>query len=209
MKQYIILIISLLISFPAFSQKYKEVYDNIKKLSDNEAYQELQEYSRQMNNSHSASLYKMALIIERRIEMYDPFLQDRAVNQNLYNAELYFSLAKLHLNEKVARQDSRFFDDVVAANPKKDPNFLEINDAIDNHIRKIKSYKNLFTENRNNLYSAATKYNECIRIYNEINQKNSKLKDLYFLVDDNFEKQLNALKINFDSTLFYLEKLKL
>ena len=209
MKQYITLIISLLVSISAISQKYQDVYDNSKKLSDNEAYQELKDFSQQKNNSHSASLYKMALILEKRIEMYDPFLQNKAVEKNLYNAELYLRLAKLNLNEKVARQDSRYFDDVVAANPKKDPNFQEISDAIDGHIKKINGIKELFTENRNNLYSAATKYNECIRIYNEINQKNSKLKDLYFLVDDNFEKKLNALKINFDSTLFYLEKLKL
>ena len=208
MKQYIALIISLLIGIQASAQKYKDVYENIKKLSDNEAYQELYDFSQQHNNAHSASLYKMALILERRIEMYDPFLQERVVSQNLYNAELYFSLAKMNLNEKVARQDSRFFDDVVAANPKKDPNFSEISDAVDGHIKKIKAFKAIFNDNRNNLYSAATKYNECIRIYNEINQKNSKLKDLYFLVDNNFEKQLNELKTNFDSTLYYLEKLK-
>ena len=166
MKQYIALIISLLIGIQASAQKYKDVYENIKKLSDNEAFQELYDFSQQHNNAHSASLYKMALILERRIEMYDPFLQERTVSQNLYNAELYFTLAKMNLNEKVARQDSRFFDDVVAANPKKDPNFSEISDAVDGHIKKIKAFKAIFNDNRNNLYSAATKYNECIRIYN-------------------------------------------
>jgi len=208
MKQYIVLIFSLLVGFQTSAQKYKDVYESIKNLSDDDAYQQLREYSTIKNNSHSASLYKMALILERRIEKYDPFLQERPVNQNIYNAELYLSLAKLNFDEKVARQDGRYFDDVVPANPKKDPNYQEINDAIDGHIKKIKAFKNVFVENRNNLYSAATKYNECIRIYNEINKKNSKLKDLYFLVDDNFEKQLNALKINFDSTLYYLDKLK-
>ncbi len=208
MKQYIALIISLLIGIQASAQKYKDVYENIKKLTDNEAYQQLYDFSQQHNNSHSASLYKMALILERRMEMYDPFLQERAVNQNVYNAELYLMLAKQHFDEKVARQDGRFFDDVVPANPKKDPNFQEISDAIDGHLKKVKTFKSMFTENRNNLYSAATKYNECIRIYNEINRKNSKLKDLYFLVDNNFEKQLNELKTNFDSTLYYLEKLQ-
>lgn len=208
MKRYITLVIGLLISISAFSQKYKDVYEAIIKMSDNEAYQELQEFSKQRNNSHSASLYKMAQIIERRLNTYDPFLQERALNQNIYNAELYLGLAKLNLTEKVARQDARFFDDVVAANPKKDPSFLEIADSIDHHLKKVAAFKKVFTENRNNLYNAATKYNECIRIYNEINQKNSKLRDLYFLVDDNMKQKLKDLKTNFDSTLYYLETLQ-
>ena len=93
-------------------------------------------------------------------------------------------------------------------NPKKDPTFQEIADAIDEHHKKIKAFKEIFLENRDNLYNAATKYNECIRIYNEINQKNSKLKDLYFMVDDKFKSQLDELKTNFDSTLYFLGKLQ-
>ena len=39
MKRYIILIISLLFGVSAFSQKYKDVYESLKTMSDNEAYQ--------------------------------------------------------------------------------------------------------------------------------------------------------------------------
>lgn len=208
MKRYITLVISLLFCFSAFPQKYKDVYESLKTMSDNEAYQVLQEFSRSKKNAHAASLYKMAQIIEKRLETYDPFLQERAINQNVYNAELYFSLAKLNFDEKIARQDGRFFDDVVPANPKKGPTFEEINDSIAKHIEKIKNFKAIFNENRTNLYSAATKYNKCISIYNEINQKNNKLKDLYFLVDNDLENKLDELKINFDSTTFYLKKLQ-
>lgn len=208
MKRYIILIISLLFGVSAFSQKYKDIYESLQTMSDNEAYQTLQEFSRSKKNAHAASLYKMAQIIEKRLDTYDPFLQERAINQNLYNAELYISLAKLNFDEKIAKQDGRYFDDVKVANPKKGPTYEEINEAIVSHIEKIKDYKAVFTENRTNLYNAATKYNECIRIYNEINQKNSKLKDLYFLVDNDLETKLDELKTNFDSTLYYLEKLQ-
>lgn len=208
MKRYITLIVSLLICYASFSQKYKDVYESLSTMSDNEALQALQDFSQTKKNAHSASLYKMALIIEKRLDTYDPFLQEKAINQNVYNAELYISLAKLNLDEKVARQDGHYFDDVVAANPKKGPTLEEITESIDNHIKKIKDFKVVFTENRTNLYNAATKYNECIRIYNEINQKNSKLKDLYFLVDNNLTSQLDELKINFDSTLYYLDKLR-
>ena len=208
MKRHITLVIGLLLSISAFSQRYKEVYENVKALSDNEAYQVLHEFSRQKNNAHSASLYKMAQILERRMEAYDPFLQSNLMKQSIYDAELYLQLAQLNLNEKVARQDGRYFDDVKSANPKKDPTFQEITDAIEEHQKKINDFKEIFLENRDNLYNAATKYNESIRIFNEINQKNSKLKDLYFMVDDDFKKQLDELRINFDSTLYYLGKLQ-
>ena len=208
MKRYIILIISLLFGVSAFSQKYKDVYESLKTMSDNEAYQILQDFSSSHKNAHAASLYKMAQILEKRLDTYDPFLQERAINQNVYNAELYISLAKLNFDEKVARQDGRYFDDVEAANPKKGPSFEEINASIAKHIEKIKNFKAIFNENRTNLYNAATKYNECISIYNEINQKNSKLRDLYFLVDKDLESKLDALKTNFDSTTYYLKKLQ-
>ena len=42
MKRYIVLIISLLFGFSAFSQKYKDIYENLQTMSDNEAYQILQ-----------------------------------------------------------------------------------------------------------------------------------------------------------------------
>ena len=161
MKRYIILIISLLFGFSAYSQKYKDVYESLKTMSDNEAYQTLQEFSRSKKNAHAASLYKMAQIIEKRLDTYDPFLQERAINQNVYNAELYISLAKLNFDEKVAKQDGRFFDDVTPANPKKGPTFEEINQSIANHIEKIKNFKTIFNENRTNLYNAATKYTLC------------------------------------------------
>lgn len=208
MKRYIILVISLLLSISVYAQKYKDVYESIKNLPENEAYQVLQEYSRQKNNSHPASLYKMALILEHRFDTYDPFLQSDLLRQSIYDAELFMQLARLNLNEKNAKQDDRFFDGVKSANPKKDPTFQEIADAIDAHQKKIKEFKEIFLENHDNLYNAATKYNECIRIYNEINQKNSKLKDLYFMVDDKFKSQLDELKTNFDSTLYFLGKLQ-
>ena len=45
MKRYIILVVSLLISSATFSQKYKDVYESLKTMSDNEAFQTLQEFS--------------------------------------------------------------------------------------------------------------------------------------------------------------------
>ena len=107
MKRYIILVIGLLLSISVSAQKYKEVYESIKNLSDNEAYQVLQEYSRQRNNSHPASLYKMALILEHRFDAYDPFLQSDLLRQSIYDAELFMQLARLNLNEKNAKQDGK------------------------------------------------------------------------------------------------------
>ena len=212
MKRYIFLVFSLFFAFSASSQgKYKDVYESIKHQSDNEAYQTLQEFSRLKNNSHSASLYKMGIILERKTGEYDPFLQETAAARAIYDTELYFGLAKFNFNEKVARQDGQFFDDVTRSDKSKAgraPDFYEISEDIDVHLKKATIYKKYFDANRQNLYKAVGKYNECISIFNDICQRNSKLKDLYFLVDDQLEKQLETLQHDFDSTLFYLKKLQ-
>lgn len=208
MKQYILLVIGLLIVNCGFAQKYKTIYETIKQQDDNEAFMTLEAFSVSKNNSHSASLYKMATIIERRIPTYDPFLQEKAISKNLKDLELYLKLAKYNLNEKVARQDCEYFDSVVASNPKKGPTFEEISNDIDKRLNKAILYKNHIEQNRSNLYNASTKYNKCIEIFSEINKRNSNLKDLYFLADESLRKQLDELKLNFDSTIYFLTALQ-
>jgi len=209
MKRYITFVFSLLVAFSSYSQsKYKDVYEIIKHQTDNEAYQTLQVFSQQRNNSHSASLYKMGIILERRIREYDPFLQATAVERAVYDAELYFGLARHNFNEKVARQDGSFFDEVQNDKSGKTPTFLEISEDIDNHLKAATKYKKQFLTNREYLYKAAGMYNECIVIFNDICRTNSKLKDLYFMVDEQLERQLQTLQTNFDSTLFFLDQLQ-
>lgn len=210
MKRYILLVISFLFVFYANSQtKYKDVFELIKHQSDNEAYQTLQEFSRQRNNSHSASLYKMGIILERRVANYDPFLQATAVERAIYDAELYFGLAKHNFDERIARQDGHFFTDVPKADKSsKAPTYQEISEDINKHLEAATKHKNYFLQNRENLYKAADKYNECIAIFNDICRTNAKLKDLYFLVDNQLQQRLELLQSDFDSTLFYLNELQ-
>lgn len=208
MKQYILLAIALLTANFGFAQKYKTVYESIKYIDENEAFQILENFSYSKNNRHPASLFKMATILEHRVSTYDPFLQDKAIYQNLKNISLYLQLAKFYLDEKVAKQDAIYFDSVVASNPKKGPTFEEISNDIDKRLNKAALYRNHFEQNRSNLYNASSKYNKCIEIFNEINKRNSNLKDLYFLADENLRKQLDELKINFDSTIYFLTELQ-
>jgi len=208
MKKYILLIITALIFTTSFAQRYKVIYENIKSMDENEAYLTLEAFSRSITNSHSASLYKLSTIIEHRISSYDPFLQEMTIYQNLKNLNLYLNLALLNLNEKVARQDGEYFDGIAAENPKKGPTYEEINTALQTKLENLKLYNKYFEQNRNFLLQAATKYNTCIELFGEINKRNSKLKDLYFLVDESLRQQLNDLQTNFDSTLFYLAELQ-
>lgn len=208
MRKYILLIISVLIGVACSAQKYKAVYESIKNMDENEAYQTLEAFSKLKNNCHSASLYKMALIIEHQTASFDPFLQEKAITQNIYTQRLYLNLALHNLDEKVARQDGVYFDSIVPANPKKGPSLQEITDDLNNRISRLNLYNQYFEHNRKTLFLIANKYNNCIELFGEINQRNSKLKDLYFLVDNDLRQQLSDLKTNFDSTIYYLNALQ-
>lgn len=208
MKQHILLAIGLLIVNCAFAQKYKTVYESIKYMNENDAYQTLENFSRAHNNSHPASLYKMYTILEHRISTYDPFLQEKVIYQNIKNMLIYLNLAQINMSEKVARQDGIYFDSIVASDPKKGPTFQEITDDLNNKKEKLQKFNQYFEQNRKTLYIIANKYNKCIELFNDINVRNSKLKDLYFLADDDLRQQLNELRTNFDSTIYYLNALQ-
>jgi hypothetical protein len=86
--------------------------------------------------------------------------------------------------------------------------FENIKKDIDNRSADVLEHKKYFDRNQEYLKNGIFKYNACIEIFSKINAQNSRLNDLYFLADNELKKNLKDLQDNFDSTLYYLEKLK-
>jgi hypothetical protein len=187
-------------------QDYKVLYEAIKNMKDYEAFQALFNYQAATTSKDYANAngyYQLGLISQKMMRQYDPFLQSENVTQSTSNAKTYFSLAKHYLDAKDAKKNGHYYQEVP------EPRTYEnIKNDIGNRLADVLEYKKYFDRNHSYLINGIYKYNTCIETFGKINAQNSRLNDLYFLSDDELKKNLKDLQVNFDSTLFYLDKLK-
>jgi hypothetical protein len=199
--------LQLIIILNAYGQQdYKALYETIKNMKDYEAFQTLFNYQAATTSKSYANAngyYQLGLLSQKMMRQYDPFLQSRNVAQCISNAKTYLSLAQYYLNEKEAKKNGDYYQ--AATGPKT---YENIKKDIDERTADVMEYKRYFDQNQEYLTLGIYKYNACIETFGKINAQNSRLNDLYFLADNGLIRNLKNLQINFDSTLYYLEKLK-
>jgi hypothetical protein len=188
-------------------QDYKVLYEAIKNMKDYEAFQTLFNYQAATTSKDYANAngyYQLGLISQKMMRQYDPFLQSDNVSQCISNGKTYLSLAKHYLDAKEAKKNGAYYQ----ATPE--PRTLEnIKKDIETRTADVLEYKKYFEQNQEYLINGIYKYNACIETFGKINAQNSRLNDLYFLVNDELKKNLQDLQTNFDSTIYYIDKLKL
>lgn len=206
-KNVLTIIACTLFIMPLMAQeRYKDVYENAQNMSPQNAYQAYFRFLNK-NNKHANACYQMARISQDLTGNYNQFLMSKIINDYLKSAELYYSLSKHFIQESGVGGQAKYFK-VQTKKPGRTPSEEEILADIDNRMKSLIEYKELFYKNLHMFESAANHYNNCIDLYNNINKKNSRLKDMYFLYDDSLSTQLNSLQLSFDSTIFYLNGLQ-
>jgi hypothetical protein len=200
--------LQLIIILNAYGQQqdYKVLYDAIKNMKDYEAFQTLFNYQAATTSKSYANAngyYQLGLISQKMMRQYDPFLQSDNVAQCISNAKTYLSLAKYYFNDKEAKKNGEYYQ--ATTGPKT---YENIKKDIDSRSADVLEYKKYFDQNQGYLTQGIYRYNACIETFGKINAQNSRLNDLYFLADNELKQNLKNLQINFDSTLYYLEKLK-
>jgi hypothetical protein len=199
--------LQLIIILNAYGQQdYKVIYGAIKNMKDYEAFQTLFNYQAATTSKEYANAngyYQLGLISQKMMRQYDPFLQSDNVAQSISNARTYLSLAKHYLDAKEAKKNGIYYQDVPE--PRT---FDNIKKNIEDKSADVTKFKKYFDQNQEFLKNSIFKYNACIELFSKINAQNSRLNDLYFLADNVLTQNLKDLQDNFDSTLYYLEKLK-
>jgi hypothetical protein len=175
-------------------------------MKDYEAFQTLFNYQAATTSKEYANAngyYQLGLISQKMMRQYDPFLRSDNVAQSISNGKTYFSLAKHYLDQKEVKKNAAYY----RATPEP-RTYENIKQDIENRSADVAEFKKYFDQNQEYLKNGIYKYNACIETFGKINAQNSRLNDLYFLVNDSLMKNLKDLQNNFDSTLYYLEKLK-
>ena len=193
----------------AQTDNYPELYRSLNSMNNFEAYLALFQYLKNTTSKefvNANAYYQVGLFMQKSMNESDPFLNSRNMQDYIVRANLYFSLAKSSLNERDFRRQTSFYTTVKPSGQK-----LTTQDVIrdiDERLVEINAMKENFNESLSYLVKSVNFYNSCITTFGEINQQNSRLNDLYFLVNDSLKNRLTDLGVNFDSTLFYLDKLK-
>jgi hypothetical protein len=175
-------------------------------MKDYEAFQTLFNYQAATTSKDYANAngyYQLGLISQKMMRQYDPFLQSENVAQCIANAKTYFSLAKHYLDAKEARKNGAYYQ--ATPEPRT---FESITKDIVDRAADVLEYKTYFERNLEYLKTGILRYNACIETFGKINAQNSRLNDLYFLADNQLKKNLKDLQVNFDSTLYYLDRFK-
>lgn len=197
----------LLTNLTGQSLRYKDIFASLKTSKDFEVYQLLMTYH-ELEPRHANTYYQLGIINQRWMREYDPLLKSDLVKSNISNAKVYLSLCLRFLDEKEARRNVDYYQYVKIPEGKKGIEFQDIVKDVQDRIQDVEQYGNNIMNIDYNFIGCVKSYNQCIRTFNDINQKNSRLKDLYFIKDESFSKELTALKNQFDSTLLYLKGLK-
>jgi hypothetical protein len=197
----------LLISINGQNLRYKDVYASLKTSKDFEVYQLLMAFHQQ-EPRHANTYYQLGIINQRWMREYDPLLKSDLVKSNISNAKLYLSLCLRFLDDKEARRNEDYYQYVKRPEGKKGIEMADIVNDIQVRIQDVEKYGNNIRDIDSNFIGCVKSYNQCIRTFNDLNQKNSRLKDLYFVKDISFTKELESLKNQFDTTILYLNGLK-
>jgi hypothetical protein len=211
MKKITLFCAALLLTVSAVmgQKSYSDIYKSLGTMKDFDAYRTLFQYlltSTSKDYQNSNAYYHIGRYYQKFMSETDPFNDIENIQDFIRQANIYYTLAKRSLDNRDFKMHMEFYPNI-----KRKEMVLSMSDVftdIDERIAYINEYKERLEQSLLYLVKSVSFYNYCITVFGEINQENNRLNDLYFLVDDNLQNKLDMLNTSFDSTLYYLDKLK-
>jgi hypothetical protein len=208
-KRFILLIIfiyslSSQISFGQRNLKYKDVFKTVEEKSKEEAYSVLLVYQKQ--DPFFANTYlQLGIISQFWSKDYDPLTDLKDVEFFIYNTNLYYGLALSKIDQKEVRKNIKYYLNIDRFKGREEVGFEEVRSYIQEQMDANNEYsKNVQIVTK--LFNLSIKhYNNCVRIFKEINTNHNKIKDIYLTASSKFLDNLNELESSFDSTIYYLQ----
>lgn len=211
-RKYFIIICLVLINFLLINLvikaqrnlKYKDVYKTVLEKSKEEAYSMLLIYQKQ-DPYFPNTYFQLGLIAKYWSKDYDALTDIKDVNFFIYNTSLYFGLANAKIDEKEIRRNDDYYKNISNFKDLEKLSLEYVKSYVNEQIITNNEYKKNVGVVTNYFNSSIDHYNNCIKIFKDINQDNLKIKDIYMTADDEFLEKLNRLENSFDSTIFYLQ----
>jgi len=210
-KQILLVILILIVGFgdlPAQKLNYKkEVFPLLPSLNDMDAFQLLSEYQRQDPKSANV-YYQLGKIMQKWAEQTDPLTDIQDVKYFIYNARVYYGIAKPFIDEKEVSKHDQYYAGIPKRAATEEVELSDVQADMDDRLGKLSVLEqNVLLINRY-FNTSVDFYNKSIKSFMDINRKYNKIKDIYLLADSGLTKTAKELNGYFDSTLFYFQKYK-
>lgn len=185
----------LILASGAFAQelKYEDIYNQIKPLPPINAYTLLIKYQKQ--DPHFANTYiQLGNTCETVFKNIDPLREFEYLNYWVSNAVLYYGLFPVYLQKNEVRSNREFYANLPIAPAGKK---IENEDALaylNLRLEYCKNYRDTTQLIFETLQKSKDHYNNCVRIFNEINQRFDNINEALLQTDPAYLAQLNSLK---------------
>lgn len=206
------IILIFIISFNSYAQKrlkYKDIFEILQNQTEEVAYLNLLEYQRQ-DPEHPNTYFQLGSISHKWAKQSDPLTQYDDTKYFVYNAKLYFGLAKGKLmnNERDVRKNREYYQKAKISDDEDKLEYEDVITYIDKQIEDIKEFEKNIDLIVHNYNSTVSFYNHCIDLFIKINEQKPKIKDIYLEQSDEMRNTIEELAASYDSVQFYFQEYK-
>ncbi len=184
--------------------KYKDVFNVVNEKSKEEAYSLLLVFQKQ--DPFFANTYlQLGLLAQYWSKDYDALTNLKDVEFFIYNTNLYYGLALSKIDQKEVRKNDKYYMNIERFKGTEEIDFEAVKIFIQEQLDANLEYKKNVQIVTKYFNSSILHYNNCIKIFKEINTSNNKIKDIYLTSGKEFLDKLGELESSFDSTIYYLQ----
>lgn len=199
----LVLLLSLMITTSSlFSQaiKYEDLIAEIGQLDAKQRYTRFFEYQKQ--DPHFANTYiQLGDACEKIFAEIDPLRNLQLSNYWANNAILYYGLFPVYLKSNEVRRNREYYENFPIETQGKKIENEDVLLYVENRISSCKNY----IDSLGLIFSALEKskdhYNNCVKIFNEINNKYDNLNNALLQTNSDFLLKLTDLETEYKSTI--------
>lgn len=180
--------------------RYDDIYDELGSLTPEQAFFRLSRF--QAQDPYFTNTYvQLGHISEVIYRNFDPLREVELVKHWARNAILYYQLVPVYLINNEVRRTREYFSNLPIEASGRRLNNEDLLDYIDERIRLTQEYRDSVVIVYEALERSKGHYNNCIRIFNEINAGYDHLKEVLLRTDPEFLYRIDILEQEFQACL--------
>jgi hypothetical protein len=195
------------LSVSAQRLKYRDLFVLLPGLSSEQQKTQLKEYLVE-DLDHPNANFRLALIYENNYKNSDALTDYAYVMANAEQAKIRFFKSKQIVTEREVDRNNEYYAPIFKMFDAKGKPFVpypivsaKINNGLDSATLFLAKAPDIYK----NFTKSVNHYDQATKIFAKISEEFSSPENLYLLYDDQVDKRFTQLKMNYDSSIFFLE----
>lgn len=187
--------------------KYDDIIENLNNMNPNQRYIRFFQYQKQ--DPHFANTYiQLGDACEKIFRDLDPLREFNQLEFWAKNAILYYGLYPVYLKPSEVRRNRDLYDNIEIETERRKFDDEDVIRYTQQRIERCNNYIDSVRLTYLALEKSKDHYNNCVRIFNEINQKYDNLNESLLQTNDEFLKKINELNAEYEATIEQFEQYK-